>query len=166
MDAVAFQDTVRDHKDRLFGLAVHLTGDRAEAEDVVQESFIKLWQQDPEPPAAAVLPWLLTVTRNGSLDRLRKRRLVPAEQAVLEAHPDTAAGPDRRVAGDEFGERLQSAVAGLREPYRSLVVLREIQGLEYQTIAETLSLSLSQVKVYLHRARRKLRQELSEYADE
>ncbi len=48
MDTAAFQDTVRDHKDRLFGVAVRLTGDRGEAEDVVQESFIKLWQQEPK----------------------------------------------------------------------------------------------------------------------
>lgn len=166
MDAAAFQDTVRDHKDRLFGLAVRLTGDRAEAEDVVQESFIKLWQQEPKPPGTAVLPWLLTVTRNASLDRLRRRRLVTADQAVLEARPDGAAQPDRQLAGDEFGRRLNEAVNSLREPFRSLVILREIQGLEYQDIAQTLSLSLSQVKVYLHRARRQLRQELSDFANE
>lgn len=166
MDTAAFQDTVRDHKDRLFALAVRLTGDRSEAEDVVQESFIKLWQQEPKPPDAAVLPWLLTVTRNASLDRLRRRRLMPADQATLEAHPDAAAQPDRQLAGDEFGRRLKDAVGGLKEPYRSLVILREIQGLEYQVIAQALSLSLSQVKVYLHRARRLLRHELSDYADE
>lgn len=166
MDAAAFQDTVRDHKDRLFGLAVRLTGDWAEAEDVVQESFIKLWQQEPKPPGTAVLPWLLTVTRNASLDRLRRRRLVPADQAALEAHPDGAAQPDRQTAGDEFDRRLQRAVSGLQEPFRSLVILREMQGLDYQAIAQTLSLSLSQVKVYLHRARRQLRHELSDYADE
>lgn len=166
MDTAAFHATVRDHKDRLFGLAVRLTGDRGEAEDVVQESFIKLWQQEPKPPDPAVLPWLLTVTRNASLDRLRRRRLVSAEQAVLEAQPDGAAQPDRQLAGDEFGRRLDAAVSGLREPYRSLVILREMQGLEYQDIAQALSLSLSQVKVYLHRARRQLRYELSDYADE
>ncbi len=106
------------------------------------------------------------MTRNASLDRLRRRRLVSADQAVLEAQPDGAAQPDRQVAGDEFGRRLQRAVDGLTEPFRSLVILREMQGLEYQTIAQTLSLSLSQVKVYLHRARRQLRHELSDYADE
>ncbi len=125
-----------------------------------------MWQQEPKPPGEAVLPWLLTVTRNGSLDRLRRRRLVSADQAVLEGQADTAAQPDRQLAGDEFSVRLEQAVARLDEPFRSLVVLREMQGLEYQTIAETLSLSLSQVKVYLHRARRKLRQQLSEYADD
>lgn len=166
MDAAAFQDTVRDHKDRLFGLAVRLTGDRAEAEDVVQESFIKLWRQDPKPPEAAVLPWLLTVTRNASLDRLRRRRLVSAERAVMEAQPDGAAQPERQAAAEEFDRRLKDAVGELREPYRSLVILREMQGLDYQAIAQALSLSMSQVKVYLHRARRQLRHELSEYADE
>lgn len=166
MDSADFQETVRDHKDRLFGLAVRLTGDRSEAEDVVQESFIKLWRQEPKPPDAAVLPWLLTVTRNASLDRLRRRRLVSADQAVLEAQPDGAAQPERQAAGDEFDRRLREAVENLSEPFRSLVILREMQGLDYQAISQVLSLSMSQVKVYLHRARRQLRHELSDYANE
>lgn len=164
MDA-RFQATVRAHKDRLFALAVHLTGDRAEAEDVVQESFIKLWRQRPPPEEGSVLPWLLTVARNASLDRLRKRRLTVLDDgATAEREAGAEPGPDRRLSDEEFRRRLDQALDALEEPYRSLVVMREMQGLEYAVIAEALSLSLSQVKVYLHRARRRLRHQLSEFA--
>lgn len=164
MDA-DFQATVRAHKDRIFALAVRLTGDHAEAEDVVQESFIKLWRQRPPPNGDSVLPWLLTVARNASLDRLRKRRMVALDGGEMlnrEAGPEPQ--PDRRLADEEFDARLRRELDGLDEPFRSLVVMREMQGLEYAVIAEALSLPLTQVKVYLHRARRKLRHRLSEFA--
>jgi len=159
-----FQATVQAHKDRLYALAVHLTGDRSEAEDVVQESFMKLWQHRATLDGDATLPWLLSVARNASLDRLRRRRMVPVDGTQLEARESVEPQPDRRLSDEEFTRRLNRAVAELNEPYRSLVVMREMQGLDYQTIAEALALSLSQVKVYLHRTRRRLRHQLSEFA--
>lgn len=164
MDA-DFQATVRAHKDRLYALAVHLTGDRAEAEDVVQESFIKLWRQHPPPEPGAVPAWLLKVARNASLDRLRRRRLTALDDgAALDREAGPEPGPDRRRSDEEFRERLREALDALDEPHRSLVVMREVQGLEYAVIAEALSLSLTQVKVYLHRARCRLRHELKDFA--
>lgn len=160
MDA-DFHATVQAHKDRLFGLAVHLTGDRAEAEDVVQEAFIKYWRQGSRINSASALPWLLTVTRNASLDRLRRRRLVPVDEQTLAQTESPQPGPDASLMQDEFHRRLQRAIQALEEPYRSLVWLRDVQELDYATIAQTLALSLAQVKVYLHRARRQLRHTLS-----
>lgn len=161
MDA-DFQATVRAHKDRVYGLALHLTGNRAEAEDVVQEAFIKLWRHSNKVNGASVLPWLLTVARNTSLDLLRKRRLLPVNEELLARTEAREPGPDASLLQDEFQRRLYRAVQALNEPYRSLVWLRDIEGLDYDTIAATLALSLSQVKVYLHRARRKLRHNLNE----
>jgi RNA polymerase sigma-70 factor (ECF subfamily) len=155
-----FRQWTRDHQDQAWSLARYLLRDRAEAEDVVQEAFERLWERRESMSAARVKPWLLRVTRNLCLDRLRRRR--PEEE------PDDAAladprGPAEALQHARLQAQLKGAVQGLDEPFRSLVVLRDIQQHSYEEVAAMTELSLPQVKTYLHRARRKLREQLSEW---
>jgi RNA polymerase sigma-70 factor (ECF subfamily) len=155
-----FRHWVEEYQDQAWSLARYLLKDPSEAEDVCQESFMKLWDKqdsiDPEKARA----WLMKVTRNGCLDRLRRRK--PTEE-LGEWHQDNPQlQPQQGAESTELGQLLQRSIARLGEPYRSLVVLRDVQQNSYEEVADTLELSLAQVKVYLHRARKQLREELAE----
>ena len=154
-----FRQWVDEYQDQAWTLARYMLRDASEAEDVCQESFVKLWNNMDTIDQEKVKPWLMKVIRNGCLDRIRKRRPVAEFQGETEA--DTAPGPMQDLASSETGRHLKAAIEGLKEPYRSLVVLRDIQQHSYADVAGTLELNMSQVKVYLHRARKQLREELA-----
>ena len=121
---------------------------------------MKLWNNQDKIDPERIKPWLMKVTRNGCLDRLRRRR---ENVEFNEGHmAGEASGPMQDVAANELGGWLKRAIEGLKEPYRSLVVLRDVQQHSYEEVAGMLELSLSQVKVYLHRARKELREQLAE----
>ncbi|MEM9531289.1 MAG: sigma-70 family RNA polymerase sigma factor [Pseudomonadota bacterium] len=163
-----FRRLVKKHQSQLFSLAYHLLGQSAEAEDVVQDVLVKLWQHLPELEAARVKPWLLRVTRNASLDLLRRRRYSQAYVTeTVNAGPQVVSeSPLERLSSSDLGQRLAEAIRQLDEPYRSLVLLRDVEEMNYREIAEALELSDSQVKVYLHRARRRLRERLGSELDD
>jgi RNA polymerase sigma-70 factor (ECF subfamily) len=153
-----FRLAVLQHDRTVYRFAAALLRDSREAEDVVQETFLNYWQHgaNVEQPRA----WLLRVARNACLDRLRKSgRLVSHEQAEL-PEPSEDRDPAWHYEQRELSADLQKCVDSLPEPQRSLVVLFDVQGADGATCARVLGLSVNQVKVYLHRARRKLRQQL------
>ena len=142
----------------VYRVAHLLLGDRHEAEDVSQEAFLRYWQHGNgvERPKE----WLLAVTRNACLDRLRRTRpLVSTDEAP---EPGDERDPLWHVQQSELGERLRGQIARLPEPQRSLVILFDVQGVDGAACARILGLSTNQVKVYLHRARRRLRRVLEE----
>jgi RNA polymerase sigma-70 factor (ECF subfamily) len=100
----------------------------------------------------------MKVTRNECLDRLRRRR----PEGELDDIAVAEGGPLMDVQKAELSRWLKLAIGRLKEPYRSLVVLRDVQQHSYKDVARTMELSLSQVKVYLHRARKQLREQLVE----
>lgn len=156
----SFRHWVAEYQDHAWTLARYLLKDADEAEDVCQEAFLKLWNHCDDIAPDKVKPWLMKVTRNACLDRLRRRR--PTEELTGAEAAEGAAGPAEDARRQELGAWLRQAIAALNEPYRSLVVLRDVQQNSYEEVASALELSLAQVKVYLHRARRQLRERLAE----
>lgn len=151
---------MEEYQDQAWSLARYLLKDAAEAEDVCQESFMKLWHQQDAIDPDKTRAWLMKVTRNGCLDRIRRRK--PSEE-LGDWHAEAPGdGPQQGAEHFELGQRLQRSINQLGEPYRSLVVLRDVQQNSYEEVADALELSLAQVKVYLHRARKQLREELAE----
>ena len=146
----------------LYAMAHQLLGNQLEAEDVVQDTFIKLWEQK-ESGKKVEKAWLYKVARNQCLDIIRRRKHA-LEYQMMQAvgadfHQEAA---DFSALNDELSSEIQEAIGQLEEPYQSLVVLREINGLNYQALANVLDLSLSQTKVYLHRARKQLKEILEQ----
>jgi RNA polymerase sigma-70 factor (ECF subfamily) len=164
-----FSGLVEEHQNRVYSYAYYLLGSREEAEDVSQEVLLRLWTniETVEPEAAGA--WLTRVTRNAAFDRLRRRRsqkkLIAGSLDASQAEPPTTALADDPEGGArawDVQRHLRRALADIAEPQRSIVILREIQGLKYVEIAELLELPLNTVKTYLHRARRTLREQLRE----
>lgn len=155
-----YRQWVEEYQDQAWTLARYLLKDPSEAEDACQEAFVKLWRLQDTIDPNKVKPWLMKVTRNGCLDRLRRRR--PSEELQDWRQKDESPGPMQDAYQHEVGHLLMHSVSGLTEPYRSLVILRDIHQHSYQEVAAVLELSLSQVKVYLHRARKQLREQLAE----
>jgi RNA polymerase sigma-70 factor (ECF subfamily) len=181
MDRRHFARLLAERKDAVYGLAVSLLKDLEDAEDVTQEVFVKLWRQGDEVEEAARAAWLMRVCRNACLDRLRRRKVRRRHQAdpartVVGVGPfDEEESSGREPSFDLSDEgadahaiqrraEVQEVVAvmeGLPEPHRSVILLRELHDLPYEEIAQALSLSLASVKVTLHRARRRVREELT-----
>lgn len=165
MRRAVFEAAVAQHSRRVFTLAVYLLGDREEAEDVAQDVLIRLWRKGHDVAPDRIESWLVQVTRNACVDAIRRRG--SGIRAVTELHPDTLPevaskipGPESLARSSQLGRRILAALQKLSEPYRSVVILREVQGLSYQEIGKALEMPMSNVRVTLHRGRRRLREEL------
>jgi RNA polymerase sigma-70 factor (ECF subfamily) len=154
-----YRQWVKEYQDQAWTVARYILKDAQEAEDATQEAFVKLWQNQDKIDPDRVKPWLMKVTRNGCLDRLRRRRdNVEFDESHMAGE---VSGPMQGAAASETAVWLKQAIAGLKEPYRSLVVLRDVNQHSYQEVAGMLELNLAQVKTYLHRARKQLREQLA-----
>lgn len=155
-----YRQWVKDYQDQAWTVARYILKDAQEAEDATQEAFVKLWNNRDNVDPERVQAWLMKVTRNGCLDRLRRRRdNVEFDESYMTGDNS---GPMQDVAANETREWLKRAIASLKEPYRSLVVLRDVNQHSYEEVAGILELNLAQVKTYLHRARKQLREQLAE----
>jgi RNA polymerase sigma-70 factor, ECF subfamily len=148
---------------RVYTFALYALRRPEDAEDVTQEVLVRLWQNREAVSSEGMTAWVMRVTRNLVIDVARRRRAragVMAEGTDAEIAASFVPSHHRADEGAKRGELrvvLEAAVAALEEPYRSIVVMREIQGFAYEEVAAALELPLGTVKAYLHRARRRLR---------
>ena len=167
-----FRKLCEKHRDRVYTFAWYFLGNREDAEDVVQEVLIRLWNHWQEVDPVRLPAWITRVARNACLDALRKRKsyrsVVSGESGEKALARAASGGPDPEKLAEalEFQRELERALQTLPEAHRSVVVLREIQRLKYDEIAEALDLPLNTVKVYLHRGRRELREQLRKSMDD
>lgn len=163
-DLDAFEALVRRHRVRVYRVALRLLGDPLEAEDAAQETFVKVWEALPRFRGdAAFGTWVYRVVTNRCLTRIRDRRPsnpLPAAEDLRAPGTDTA---DSAVARVQL-EAVKRAVANLTPEQRAPWVLRELEGLPYEQIADVLDLSLPAVKARIHRARQEIVRELRGWA--
>lgn len=156
-----FKTKILPIKNRLFRFALGIVGQAAEAEDVVQEVFIKLWNNRQQMASISnVEAWCITATKNLSIDKLRSKhqRMVP--MAAGFDLSDGSSTPYEAVVSQDVFDRVRNLMSRLPEKQRDIMQLRDIEGLSYQEIAETLGVPMDQVKVYLFRARKAVREGL------
>ncbi len=162
----AFEKLAEEYRDRIYTFALYSLRWPEEAQDVTQEVLVKLWQNSDRVDVENMTAWIMRVTRNAVIDVIRKRQTraaVIADEADYDLATNYATTPgntDGGVMSREFRETLETALASLDEPYRSILVMREIQELTYNEIRDSLEIPLNTVKVYLHRGRRMLREAL------
>lgn len=153
-------------KGKLFRLALRITLDRAEAEDVVQETLIRVWNKRAEwPQFDSMEAYCLTVARNLAIDRSEKKeaQTLPLTDDV-ERMPD-ASGPHEQLVSRERLELIHRLMDELPAKQRLVMQLRDIEGLSYKEIATSLEIPEEQVKVNLFRARQKVKQRFMEIDD-
>jgi len=163
MDNRGFEEAVGLHKDRVHSYATRMLKDTAEAQDVAQEALIRLWQHRSSVDEPGARSWLMRTAHNLCIDRLRKRRVrseVADGETVVDLQSDDHPGPQQRVEAGEIGNRIEGALTEMSDLDRAVIVMREIQGLPYDEIAETLGVPLGTLKARLHRARDRLRAQL------
>ena len=162
MDVAQYEHAVLEHKDRVFSFAVHLLRDREEGRDVAQEALVRLFTHRDTVLPEAARAWLLRTAHRLCLDRLRQRVSRPqVEPEVLETiAAGSADRPDQQATGRQLGARIEAALATLSPRDRSLLLLREVHGMAYDEMADTLAVPLGTLKAALHRARERCRQAL------
>jgi RNA polymerase sigma-70 factor (ECF subfamily) len=152
----------------VYSFALHILGEQAEAEDVVQDVFAQAWTQAAryESSRGAVPAWLLTMTRSRAIDRLRTRRARPDSQAAGEGHlhhlVDPAEPPDVGLFTRDQISRVRSAMSQLPIMQRVVIEMAYLQGLSHREIAEQLEVPLGTVKTRARLALLKLREALTE----
>jgi RNA polymerase sigma-70 factor, ECF subfamily len=159
-DPEMLRTAIDRHAAYIYRLALSIVHDRSLADDVVQETMIRAWRWAPlEPNGDMPRAWLARVARNAAIGILRRRR---EELYGSDAIPEKESGvtPARTVEGRAALDQLRGALGALDGADRALIVLREIEGLTYEEIAETMELPLSTVKTRLFRARQQLKRAL------
>jgi RNA polymerase sigma-70 factor, ECF subfamily len=160
-DRQAFRALVDGHVERLHRLGYRMLGSREEAEDVAQESFLRLYRALPDwqPGRARLSTWLYRVASNLCIDRLRKRR----EVALPEGYdaPDPDAHSDGGLGDRQVRERVRGAVDALPERQRLAILLSHYEGCGNPETAQILGVSVEAVESLLSRARRSLKQALA-----
>jgi len=160
-----FNKILVEHQQRIYSLALYILRDSHEAEDITQDVFTRLWNNFDQVEFTKIAVWLSAVTRNACIDKLRKRRefsQIEDEHQVTIDHQE----PSGNLQHQQLSTWLSNAISCLKEPYSSLIMLCDVQQSSQSIAAQSLNLTTSQVKVYLHRARHELRSLLKEYTHE
>ena len=171
----AFRELLSRYERPVFSLIYRMVRDRALAEDLSQEAFVRAFNAIGSYKTSYKFSnWIFKIANNHTIDHLRKRKLdtvsidgsphaSTAEEAsqsrlVVES---TDENPLQYVENKELGSQIEEAIGGLREEYRTVILLRHVEGYAYDEIAEIMDLPLGTVKTYLHRARNELKMRLT-----
>ena len=173
-DHEAFATLVRQYERHIYRLALNITRDPTDAEDVLQEAFLKAYSNlKTFQGDSRFYTWLVRIAVNEALMKLRKQRSVPAmvaldepisdgeDQEIRRDLADWGDNPEQRLGRIEIGERGREAIDGLELPYRMVVMLRDIEELSTEDTARALGLSIPAVMSRLLRARLMLRNKLN-----
>jgi len=167
----AYRELIRRYERPIFSLIYRMVRDRAMAEDLSQETFIKALNAiDSYRPEYKFSSWIFKIANNAAIDQIRRRELdtLSLDGSPHATTPDeieatalqvSARGlsPLEALESSELGGQIEQAIGRLRPEYRSCILLRHVEGLAYEEIAELMNLPLGTVKTYIHRARNELR---------
>ena len=173
-DTTAFGELVRRYEGKIFRLAQHVTQNREDAEDVLQETFMKAYEHlDQFKGDSKFYTWIVRIAVNQALMKLRRRKtdksvsldetIDTGEDMVVREIAAWGEDPEQQLSREELGGILDSAIQSLEPIYRSVFVLRDIEELSTEETAEALSLSVPAVKSRLLRARLQLREKLTRF---
>lgn len=171
-DKTALEDLLQLHGGKLFGVALQFMRNDTDAREVMQDALIQIWNKiEMFESRSALTTWMHRVTANAALMKLRRERKfqqhVPLENdgpdhdlPVIQL-ADPGCGPDENACHSELGERVRAAIDALTEPYRSAVLLSDVDGLSLQEIADATDSTIPAVKTRVHRGRLALRKVLA-----
>ena len=170
----AYRELLGRYQRPVFSLIYRMLRDREQAEDLAQETFVRVFNHiDRYDPKYKFSSWIFKIATNLTIDHIRKKELATvsidgSRYAVtadeIEASTISVASddenPEELLEAKELGESIEEAIGGLRAEYRTAILLRHVEGREYQEIADIMGLPLGTVKTFIHRARNELRGKL------
>ncbi len=157
-----FRKVVLPEGRRLYALAFRFLNSREEAEDAVQEVMMKLWsEKDAKRDFSNVAAWCTTVTRNYCIDILRRRKKLPTgnlaeAEGIKDAEADTGKGHD----ANEAVKLVSVIISRMKEPGKSAVIMRDIEGYSYEETAEATGMNVTALRTVMSRARKQIREEI------
>ncbi|MCX6468563.1 RNA polymerase sigma factor SigE [Williamsia herbipolensis] len=159
----SWDELVREHADRVYRLAYRLSGNQHDAEDLTQETFIRVFRSLSNYRPGTFEGWLHRITTNLFLDMVRRRAKIRMEALPedYERVPGSAPDPGRAYDEANLDPDLQQALDALAPEFRAAVVLCDIEGLSYEEIATTLGVKLGTVRSRIHRGRQAIRDHLA-----
>ncbi len=162
MSPQEFRKIILPEGRRLYALAFRYLNSREEAEDAVQEAMMRLWEgRENLDNHANNAAWCTTVTRNCCIDMLRRKRKITLEAMENATETDIIErGETDDSDNREAAELINKIVSRMKEPYRSAVILRDIEGYSYEEAAESMQTSINNLRTILSRARRAVREEM------
>lgn len=155
-------NTLAPFKDKMYRYAFSIVGNKMEAEDVVQEALIKLWRgKEKFAEISNKEAWAITVVRNLSIDKIRSKKKKNTSDIDDYYHiSDNAPSPHKSLEQRDALKKVEEIMDTLPSTQKEIITLRDIEGYTYQEIANIMELKVDQVKVYLFRARKVLREKL------
>lgn len=173
-DLEAFEILVERHQHSVVGTAAKMLGGEADAEDVAQHVFVRVWKSAPRyEPSAKFTTWLMTITRNLVFNEMRRRQRAkfipidaePEDGPPLQFEDTEAMQPNEELLNNELKGAIEKAIASLPENQRTAIVLRRFENMPYEDIAKVLKTSVPAVKSILFRARAELKEALKRYLE-
>ncbi len=163
----SWDDLVRQHADRVYRLAYRLSGSQHDAEDLTQETFIRVFRSVKNYQPGTFEGWLHRITTNLFLDMVRRRGRIRMEALPddYDRVPADEPNPEQIYHDSRLGPDLQAALDSLPPEFRAAVVLCDIEGLSYEEIGATLGVKLGTVRSRIHRGRQALRDHLGRHSD-
>ena len=166
-DEAAFEELIRQYEKKVYTLCFRMCGNSEDAEEAAQDAFLALWRGiDRFRQESSLSTWIYRLATNACIDTLRRRKKqsgsvsLDDEELFVDA-VDTSPQPQETVEHREAQKLLQEGLSALPEEYRNILLLREVEGLSYSEISETLELELGTVKSRISRGRTLLRNFLS-----
>ena len=156
-EVAAFEDLYRRHAGRVHGVIARLFGGRSgQTEELAQDAFVRAWQALPQwRPEAAINTWLFQIARNLAIDHLRRRKSVQfvSDDAAGIDLPQEGPGPEAQAQTAQQYRLLEAALQQITPEHREIMLLREVEGLSYDEIAQVLAINPGTVKSRIARAR-------------
>ena len=175
----AYRELLGRYQRPVFSLVYRMLRDREQAEDLAQETFVRVFNNiERYDPKYKFSSWIFKIATNLTIDHIRKKELatVSIDGSRYAVTPDEIAAstitvegrdpnPEQLLEAKELGSEIEAAIGSLRPEYRTAIVLRHVEGREYQEIADIMGLPLGTVKTFIHRARNSLRERLEHLRD-
>jgi len=172
-DEAAFEELIINYQDRIYNLCLYMLGNRHDAEDAAQDTFLKAYRSlNDFKPKASLYTWLYRIAVNTCIDHKRKpffesifRRSDTGTEMVID-YPSVLPSPEKVYESKQIQYALQKALIKLSPKLRAVIVLKEMEGLSYEEIADTLDVSIGTVKSRISRAREELRTLLKDFTEQ
>ena len=171
LETLGYKALVNRYKNKIFSYALYMVKNRMDAEDISQEVLIRLWKNMGKFNLPSAGSWIMRTTHNLCIDYLRREQIANKRSIFIDedfeeriADSNKLNQPEVTTLQNITEEKIKTAVQKLPENLKSVFVLYEIEGFKYKEISSVLDMPINSVKVYILRARKKLQEDLKEYA--